>query len=62
MSNKESVIIPENKKQDFKEAKKSLKKIMEDISPFIKKRIIKHQSTIGKWSDTSNLYREDYTC
>ena len=57
MANKESVIIPDDKKQDFIKAKKNLNKIMEDISPFIKKRvIIKHQSTVGKWCDTSNLY------
>jgi len=57
MYNKESVIIHE-KKHDFEKAKKSLKKLTEEIAPFIKKRVIKQQSTAGKWCDTSFLYNQ----
>ena len=52
---KHSIQIPEERKQDLKEAEKSLRKLNEEISPFIKRRIIKQQSTIGKWCDTTNL-------
>jgi len=45
--------IEEERYEAFLKAKKSLKKMQEVISPYIKKRKVKDNSTAGKWCESS---------
>ncbi len=42
-------------KKNFIEARKSLKRMQEEIAPFIKRRQLKQHSTAGEWCETSNI-------
>ena len=44
-----------DKKEKFFEAQNNLRRIQEEISPYIKKRKIKENSTAGEWCETSSL-------
>jgi hypothetical protein len=46
----------EEKKKRLLEAKESLRKMQEEIAPFIKQRKFKEYSTAGEWRETSSLY------
>lgn len=45
----------EKKQRRFREARKSLKRIEEEIAPFVKHRKAKEYSTEGEWCETSTL-------
>ena len=47
--------IEGDKNKKFLEAQKNLRRIQEEISPYIKKRIIKENLTAGEWCETSSL-------
>jgi len=47
--------IKGDKKDKFLESQKNLVRIQEEISPYIKKRRIKENSTAGEWCETSSL-------
>ena len=53
--NKETKLAEEKQKR-FREAKKNLQKMQEEIAPFIKLRKFKKYSTEGEWRETSSLY------
>jgi len=46
----------EEKKKRLLEAEESLRKMQEEIAPFIKRRKFKEYSTAGEWRETSSLY------
>jgi hypothetical protein len=46
----------EEKKKRLLEAQESLRKMQEEIAPFIKRRKFKEYSTAGEWRETSSLY------
>jgi len=54
--NKETKLAEEKQKR-FREAKKNLQKMQEEIAPFIKLRKFKKYSTEGEWRETSSLRR-----
>jgi len=50
---------PRSSKKQLKrliDARKDLRKMQEEISPFVKRRIIKQYSTNGEWRETSSTY------
>ena len=46
----------EEERNRFREAKKNLQKMQEEIAPFVKLRKFKKYSTEGEWRETSSLY------
>lgn len=58
MSNKiKSPINPsKNQLKRLVKARKDLRKMQEEISPFVKRKIIKQYSTNGEWRETSSTY------
>ena len=44
-----------DKKEKFLEAQNNLRRIQEEISPYVKKRKIKDSSIAGEWCETSSL-------
>lgn len=44
--------------QRFLEAEESLRRMQEEIAPFMKRREFKQSSTAGEWCETSNLYSQ----
>ena len=47
--------IEEERTEEFLKAKKSLQEMQKVISPYLKKRIVKDNSTADKWCETSNI-------
>lgn len=47
----------EKERKRLSAAKKSFKKLQEEIAPFIKQRKFKQHSTAGEWRETSSLYK-----
>jgi hypothetical protein len=48
--------IEEERQGEFLKAKKSLQEMQKIISPYIKKRRVKDNSTADKWCESSNIY------
>ncbi|MBF0475325.1 MAG: hypothetical protein HQK59_05725 [Deltaproteobacteria bacterium] len=46
-----------NQQEKYKEAEESLKKMLEEIAPFLPKEERKDYSTAGKWVPSSSLVR-----
>ncbi len=50
----DAIKIEDDKKKVFINAKESLRKMQEEIAPFIRKRKIRTNSNVGKWYDSTS--------
>lgn len=48
--------VGEKEQKRFLEAAKSLKKIEEEIAPFVEKRSAQDNLIVGEWVETTSLY------
>lgn len=52
----DAIKIEDDKKKIFTNAKESLRKMQEEIAPFIRKRRIRTNSDVGKWYDSTSYF------